>query len=211
MSQQNTNLIIFDFDGTIADSFSVLLEIMNQLAQEGGIPRFTAEQVAQAREMPMREIITALKIPRWRLPFLARKIQKRFAEKIKDVRPVDGIVPVLEGLKAQGRTLGVLSSTRQETIERFMERNQIGAFAFIHSEKNLFGKAKILRKILEGRSSVPAEAVYVGDESRDIDAAHEAEMRSVSVTWGFNSKKMLVQHQPDFLIEKPEELLTINF
>jgi phosphoglycolate phosphatase-like HAD superfamily hydrolase len=203
-------LIIFDFDGTIADSFSIVLEIINQLGVEEGVGQFSPEQIKKARDLPMREVIFQLKISRWRLPFLVRKIQTRFAQKIGKVRPIKGIVPALQALAEKGCILGVLSSTREEILERFMRNNKIDVFTFLHSEKNLFGKAKILKKILKEYRILPSEAMYVGDESRDIDAAKEAGLKSVSVSWGFNSKKMLAEHQPDFLINQPEELLNLN-
>lgn len=202
-------LIIFDFDGTIADSFSVVLEIINQLGVEEGVGQFSPEQIKKARDLPMREVIFQLKISRWRLPFLVRKIQTRFAQKIGEVQPIEGIVPALQALFEKGCTLGILSSTREEILERFMRNNKIDVFTFLHSEKNLFGKAKILKKILKEYRILPSEAVYVGDESRDIDAAKEAGLESVSVSWGFNSKKMLAEHQPDYLFDRPEELLEI--
>jgi phosphoglycolate phosphatase-like HAD superfamily hydrolase len=202
-------LIIFDFDGTIADSFSVLLSIINELSDEEGIARFSSEQITQARDLPMREVILQLKISRWKLPFLTRRIQAKFAQKIDKVRPIEGIISVLEKLKSAGNILGVLSSTQKEILDQFMRENKITAFTFVHSEKNLFGKAKILKKILKEYALAPSEAVYVGDESRDIDAAKEAGLEMVAVSWGFNSKKMLAGHQPDFLINQPEELLKI--
>ncbi|MCX6762070.1 MAG: HAD hydrolase-like protein [Candidatus Moranbacteria bacterium] len=202
-------LIIFDFDGTIADSFSVLVEIINELSKEEGLDQFSADQIEKARDLPMREIIFQLKLSKWKLFFLARKIQKKFAQKISQVRPIEGIVPVLAALKEKGYVLGVLSSSRKEILDQFMRNNKIAVFTFMHSEKNLFGKAKILKKILKEYAFVPSEAVYVGDESRDIDAAKEAEMESVSVSWGFNSKKMLAENKPDYLIDKPEGLLEI--
>ena len=203
-------LIIFDFDGTIADSFPVLLGVFNQLVEERGMARFSAEKIEEARNLSMREIIFQLKISRWKLPFLARKIQKEFAQRISQVQPISGIIPVLCVLKEAGYLLGVVSSTRKETLEQFMRNNQIDVFTFVHGEKNLFGKAKILKKILKEYAILPSQAAYVGDESRDIDAAKEAGVKSASVSWGFNSKKMLAKHQPDYLIDKPEELLAIN-
>lgn len=207
---QEVKIIIFDFDGTIADSFSVLYEIIKQLAGDEGIFEFSAGQIAKARDLPMREVIFQLKISKWRLPFLARKIQKLFAKRISEVLPIDGIIPVLNVLKKRGYVLGVLSSTHKEILEQFMKNNQVDVFTFLHSERNVFGKAKILKKILKDYKFKSAEAVYVGDESRDIDAAREVGMRCVSVSWGFNSKKMLKKYKPNYLIDKPEELLTIK-
>jgi HAD superfamily hydrolase (TIGR01509 family) len=208
MPKLKIKIIIFDFDGTIADSFSVLAEIINELSRAEGFGVFSADQIEKARDLPMREIIFKLKISKWKLFFLARKIQKQFAQKILQVQPIAGIIPVLQELKKRGYMLGVLSSTRKDILEQFMRNNKIDVFTFVHSERNLFGKAKILKKILKEYQFEPSEAIYVGDESRDIDAAKEARMRVVAVGWGFNSRKMLERKQPDYLLNEPNELLT---
>ncbi len=50
---------------------------------------------------------------------------------------------------------------------------------------------------------------YVGDEVRDVVAARQAQVKSIAVTWGFNTLTALQQAQPHALIEQPQELLTI--
>ncbi len=210
MPNLKTKIIIFDFDGTIADSFLTLVEIVNELGKTEGIGVFSADQIKKARDLPMREIIFQLKISKWKLFFLARKIQKKFAQKISQVGPVAEIIPTLQELKKSGFILGVLSSTRKEILEQFMRNNKIDVFTFIHSERNLFGKAKILKKILNEYHFDPSEAVYVGDESRDIDASREANVRVAAVSWGFNSRKMLEKNRPDYLFDTPEELLALK-
>ena len=53
------------------------------------------------------------------------------------------------------------------------------------------------------------DVLYVGDETRDITAAKKAKIKVVAVTWGFSSRKGLEKYKPDFLIDKPEELLEV--
>ena len=53
------------------------------------------------------------------------------------------------------------------------------------------------------------EIVYVADETRDIEAAKKAKVRIISVTWGFNSREILKKQNPDFLVDRPEEILRI--
>ncbi len=49
----------------------------------------------------------------------------------------------------------------------------------------------------------------MGDETRDIEAAKKSKIKIVAVTWGFNSSNVLAQHQPDFLIDIPQQLTEI--
>jgi len=49
--------------------------------------------------------------------------------------------------------------------------------------------------------------IYVGDETRDIRSARKSQIPIVAVTWGFNATEILSQHQPDYLVDHPSELL----
>jgi phosphoglycolate phosphatase len=73
----------------------------------------------------------------------------------------------------------------------------------------LFGKNKIITNILKRRHLEKEETCYIGDEDRDIEAAKKAGVKSAAVTWGFNTKKRLASINPDFLITKPSDILTI--
>ncbi|HLB58081.1 MAG TPA: HAD hydrolase-like protein, partial [Gammaproteobacteria bacterium] len=53
------------------------------------------------------------------------------------------------------------------------------------------------------------ETFYIGDETRDIQAAKKNHIYSIAVTWGFNNKKVLAAEKPDFLIDNPKELLAV--
>jgi phosphoglycolate phosphatase-like HAD superfamily hydrolase len=62
---------------------------------------------------------------------------------------------------------------------------------------------------LRKESLNPEEVVYVGDETRDIEAAKKSQIKVIAVTWGFNSKQVLAAQNPDFLIDRPEELIKV--
>lgn len=55
----------------------------------------------------------------------------------------------------------------------------------------------------------PEETIYVGDETRDIEAARKTNIEIIAVSWGYNSKQLLEKQKPDFLIDKPRQLVDI--
>jgi len=71
------------------------------------------------------------------------------------------------------------------------------------------GKPREFRKILKKRGISKDHALYIGDESRDIEAAHAVGMKVISVLWGYNSKQALESHKPDFLADSGEDALEI--
>ena len=66
------------------------------------------------------------------------------------------------------------------------------------------------KKLLKKYKTDKSQTFYIGDETRDIDAAKKNGIYAVAVTWGFNSEKILLQHQPDFIARRPEDLLNIR-
>jgi phosphoglycolate phosphatase-like HAD superfamily hydrolase len=82
-------------------------------------------------------------------------------------------------------------------------------FSFIYSGTALFGKHKVLRKFLRKNNLAPEDVIYVGDETRDIEASMKIRIKVVAVSWGFNSAQALAAQNPDFLIHHPRELVEV--
>ena len=97
----------------------------------------------------------------------------------------------------------------KKDIKVFLKNNGLNFFGFIYTESNLFGKGRALNNLLIKHRLDPEETIYIGDEVRDIEAAKKAGIKIISVSWGFNSAKLLQKAKPDFLINKPKELLQL--
>ena len=75
---------------------------------------------------------------------------------------------------------------------------------FIYSANTLFGKDKIIKKLIKQYQLPLERTYYVGDETRDIEAAKKSNVQVVAVTWGFNSADVLARYKPDYLIDNPK-------
>ncbi|MDX2100769.1 MAG: HAD-IA family hydrolase [Leptolyngbyaceae cyanobacterium bins.59] len=205
-----TSVVVFDFDGTIADTLDAVVHIANHLADEFGYQPVGAEEVKRLRHMSSREVIQQSKIPFIKIPFLVRKVRTELKAQIPTLKPVSGMPETLKQLKQQGNRMGIITSNSEENVIAFLKSNEMkDAIDFVYSGVSLFGKGRLIRRFLK-ESNLPAESVlYVGDETRDIEAAKRAGTRAVAVTWGFNSREVLTSHRPDFLVDRPEELIAI--
>lgn len=202
--------IIFDFDGTIADSLSLVVEIANEiLGKKNGKNLLTSELLSELRNKSAKDIMQFLKIPIWKLPFILIRGKKLFKDRIGSVKCFPHMKETLQKLKDQGLELGILSSNVKETIESFLHDNEIREFDFVYSERNIFGKSEALKNLLNRYNLEKVEVIYVGDEVRDIEACKKAGIEVISVTWGFNSKEVLEKNNPDYLVKSPKELLKI--
>lgn len=204
------SLIIFDFDGTIAKTIEPLFEIVNNLSEEYKINRITKEMAARIREEGPREIIKESGVSYWRLLFLVNRIKRELGKIIENVHVVENLPNQLQQLKASGCTLGIITSDSRDNVERFLKRKEIfHFFDFIYPGAGIWGKGPIIRKALRKKKLQATDAVYVGDEIRDIKAAREANVKVISVCWGFNTANALQKNNPDHLIHEPDELIKI--
>lgn len=200
-------LILFDFDGTLADSFSATLAIANRLAAKYGYPPLSEAEATLLRNQSLRQILRESRVPLRRLPSWMRELKQEQQQEIPKMKPPPGLTEALSELKEQGIPLGIVTSNSRENVRLFLKRNGWDSwFDHLESGSSLFGKARLIKRLLEEISQPPARVFYVGDEERDVEAARRANIRSIAVTWGFNSRDVLARSQPDHLIDRPDQL-----
>lgn len=203
-------VILFDFDGTLADTLDAIVKITNRLSLEFGYQPVSPEDILQLKQLSSKEIIQQSGVSLFQLPFLLRKVRTELNREIQSFSLIPGMKEVLIELHQQGNHLGIVTSNALENVHLFLENNEVhNLFDFIYSEMKIFGKSKVIKRFLKREGLKPDEVVYVGDETRDIEAAHQTQIKMIAVSWGFNSPEILASHQPDFLIHTPPELITV--
>ncbi|PSB39723.1 carotenoid oxygenase [filamentous cyanobacterium Phorm 46] len=202
-------VIIFDFDGTLADTIDILLSISNRLSAEFGFKSATKEELAQLSNLTSSQILRYSGISIFKFPLLIRKLKAELHNEIPNIQLFPGIKEVLLELTKLGFQLGIITSNSRENVLALLEINGLqGTFTFIYSGST-FGKHKVIKKWLKKEHINPEKVIYVGDETRDIDAAKKTGIKIIAVSWGFNSKSALAAQNPDFLIERPQQLIEI--
>ena len=202
-----TKVLLFDFDGTIADTRKIAHGILNDMSQEFGFRALPLDHLENARDMGTKEFIRHLGISTWRVPSIARRGLELLHERMEMVNPIEGIPEVLATLHGRGHRIGILTSNSEANVNAFLKRHNLPYFYFVRTSSKLFGKAREMKRVSRAESVTPAEILYVGDETRDIEAAKESGLRMAAVTWGYNSESALAALNPDHLLKSPSELL----
>ncbi len=202
-------VLVFDFDGTIADTFWQGLEILNKMAPEFGFRPLTEADLPKARDMTTRQLMRFLGIPSRKLPTIGRRGVKELRARIGEVQPLSGMPEVLRALHARGLRLGIVTSNSEENVGIFLRNHDLEIFDFVRSSSRLLGKAREIRQAMKQQGFGVAETLYVGDETRDIEACKRAGLHCVAVTWGYNSGKVLGAQSPHAMVDRPEELLEL--
>jgi phosphoglycolate phosphatase len=203
-------VIIFDFDGTIADTLDALVAIANHLAADFGYAPITTTELSYLRNLNSRQIIKYSGISWLKIPFLMKKVKSELKGKIHELKPIAGIQESLVSLKNEQCRLGIITSNSSDNVRDFLRNNELDSlFDFIYSGVTIFGKTTTINNALKQYNLSPKQVIYVGDETRDIEASQKANIKVVAVAWGFNSQEALARQNPDFLIHQPGELLQV--
>jgi len=199
-------VVIFDFDGTLADTFPITSEIFKTIIKEYGYKEINNEDIQKLREMTPIQIISHFKFPIWKVPELIGKVRDKTADFVEDIKPFKGINKMLNDLKKRNIKLGILTSNSKKTVDAFLKHKEFPKFEFIESELSIFKKPDHLKKVISKYKFKRDEVIYVGDEVRDINAAKHAGIDVAAVTWGYNKKHILQKNKPTFLANSPAEL-----
>jgi phosphoglycolate phosphatase len=198
--------VIFDLDGTIADSFSTIVAIFHQLTHRK--QPVTVKEMAQLRRLSLLDIAEAEHIPKWRIPFLVIVGRRRMAQRLFQVQVFAGMTDVIKELHADGHQLFIMSSNSTMNVNKFLRNHELtGYFKKTYGGVGLFSKARAFRRIMRQNNFAPGDCLYVGDEVRDIEGSREADVACISVSWGFNDPELLREQQPFALVDTPKKLL----
>ena len=202
--------LIFDFDGTLADSLDQSRQVGNVLAPRFGLQPVSLETFAALRELTVAEIQKQLKIPTWKIPLFLFFFRREMLQRLPSLNCVEGMPNVLKQLQEKQVQLGILTSNTLSNVNAFLEHHQLRSyFQFVDGGVRILGKGQRLRRLLKQNNLDPRYVFYVGDEIRDVLAAQQVGIQSVAVTWGFNTSEALRSLQPTFLIDHPLQLLEI--
>jgi len=202
--------LIFDFDGTIADTLEESRRVFNQLAPDYGLREIGRDEIPALRHLSLKKLLHRYGISKRHVPSLLARGTSMLRARIADLPLIEGMEELLPALRRQAGAFGVLTSNASANVDLFLRAHGLrDLFTFISSTSKLTGKPKHLRAIRKTFSLQTEEMLYIGDEIRDIRAARKVGIAVAAVTWGFNSKEALAAENPDFLIDSSEEFLTL--
>jgi phosphoglycolate phosphatase len=202
-----SSAVIFDFDGTIADSFLATLKVVYGAAHKNkSLPR---EDISRLRAMSLRQLLQTLGVSWWHAILIMRRIRRLINGPMNEALVVPGMTEVIRALETKHK-LFILSSNSLTNVRDFLQRHEIDTcFTDITGNAYPFSKKHKLVKMIRQNDLLNDQIWYVGDEPQDIKAAKKASIKSVAVTWGYSNVHMLETQQPDVLVFSPDELISL--
>lgn len=214
MAQRRRDVVLFDLDGTVLDTYAAILDSLqyatrtvlgaalpdDQLVSMVGQPLVTQMRVfAEGDEGLAQRLLTTYRA------YNEEGLDERIA-------PFAGIPEALENLRGRGFTVGVVTSKRrglaEQSLIHFGLRDGLACVRGVEDSAAHKPDPDPLLRAAEALGADAARCLYVGDSPFDLQAAHAANMPSVGVAWGkFFSREQLEPECPSVLIDEPTELV----
>lgn len=205
---KNTKYIVFDFDGTLADTIDLAINIFNKIAHEYNLKEIKEEDKLALSTQKPKDLLKIYDITKIKVVLLLLRIRKEMGLHLNELKIVNDIKEALQELKDAGFRLGILTSNSKNNVGAFLDNNGLSDLIdFIYSGKSLFGKDKVMKSMLDQERISKEDIIYVGDEIRDIEACKKVGIPVISVTWGLNKTDVLEALSPDQIANSPKELL----
>jgi len=206
--------LIFDFDGTIANTLPYTFSKIIELAKTLKVKDFKEKEIIEKiRSLSPQELFSQLSVSWLKMPLViweVKKAQKKLYDKMDKIKIFPGIKKLLKELKKKGIKIYIYSSNLKKNIVRFLEKEKINQyFENVYVGRNLLGKDKDLLNILKKEGLKTDEVYYIADEIRDILACQKAKIKMIGVSWGFAKSETLKKAGADLIIKKPSEILKI--
>ncbi len=199
-------MVIFDFDGTLADSAQWFFDVINDVARRYRFRQTSPEEREALRSKSTREIMKALGISAWKVPFIARHMRRRVGRHAHEIPAFPWVGALFSELHEAGVIIAIISSNTEPNIVKVLGPEAIEKVSAFGGGTSLFGKASKFARMVKRHGLSPSEVVSVGDELRDIEAARKCGMHSIAVTWGLASGEALREARPDSLVSDVETL-----
>jgi phosphoglycolate phosphatase len=203
-------ILIFDFDGVLAESLPVMLAFASQVCEELGHPRkATGEDLEALDRMEFTDFGRQLGLPEEKLPSFASRNFALFNSRTDPLPIFPGMCEAVSRLSERFK-IAIVTGNSKTTVQKFLDHHHLSAAVdLILSAEDPGGRADKISQVKELLGDSDAEVMMIGDAVSDIQAARRAGVKSLAVTWGHQSGVKLSNVDPDYLVDSPDMLLSL--
>jgi len=199
-------ILLFDFDGTIVDSIDVALEAYNAIAYDYSLPKMQDKKAfVKLYDDNFYSSLMKLGLLREKIQDFTRELREWFLKCGYGAKLFSGMKEVVNKL-AEKNQLIVITSNIGFTVKGLIKEAGLNIEEVLGGDK----ETSKMKKILSVKKRFPdAELYYIGDTKGDVLEGQRAGVKTIAVSWGYHAREELEKVEPDFIVNKPEELLNI--
>ncbi|MDB5747659.1 MAG: Haloacid dehalogenase [Massilia sp.] len=202
-------LAIFDFDGTLADSFPFFLSVFNEIADQLGFRRIDPAEVERLRHAGTRDMMRHVGMPAWKLPLAAASFKTLMSQNTHRIPLFPQVDHALRELARGAVELTIVSSNSEDNVRRVLGPDLALLISQYECGASIFGKTSRIRKVLQRAAVAPGAALYIGDQALDAQAARKAGVAFAAVHWGYSPIEALRKVAPEHEFDLPASLVAI--
>lgn len=184
-------LVIFDFDGTLADSFGWFVGTINMVAKRFRFKQLDLKRLDEFRGCSAREMMRHADLSMWKLPLVTRKMRRLMSEQIDDIKVFDGIDLLFEKLGSYGVQIAVVTSNSKENVLHVLGPDNTAFISHFGCGVSLFRKRSKVKSVVKTSGVTMDKVLYVGDEIRDAEMAADLGIGFAGVSWGYTKPEAL--------------------
>lgn len=197
MRLRNFDLIAFDWDGTLYDSTKIIARCIQAAVRDVGGTVPTDEAAGYVIGLGLMQALAhaAPDVPPEKYPALGLRYRHHYAAHANDLSLFEGVLPLLDGLRARGHLLAVATGKSRLGLDEALQSVELkGVFDASRTADETAGKPdpRMLHELMAQLDVPPERVLMVGDTTHDLQMALNAACASVGVSYG--------AHQPDAFV-----------
>lgn len=200
-------LVIFDFDGAIANSLEHILFVAKKYAEEHKLkmPLTSFKDLLDARaNLPVTDVFKMMFAKR---STVVKETTERLAEKVRETPLYDGVKEAVGRLRELGMIIGIITTNRAATVKDFLAHNGLSEyFDFVKSSEGDAKTPLLVATIKEHKSGRDHTFYVSGRTDYMLESDVRKVAKSVGAAWGFDSKENFTKAKADHVCQTPEEL-----
>lgn len=190
-------LAIFDFDGTLADSFPFFVRVINQLAEQHDFKKVDLDLVPAYRQCSPRQLMEQVGMPAWKLPFVVKSFNSLMRQNAASISLFEDVDDLLPYLANRDVTLAIVSSNSHENVSRILGPANTKLISQFECGVSIFGKTMRMQNVLRKTGILCHEAISIGDQVTDLETARKVNIAFGAVSWGYGAIESLRAHSPE--------------
>jgi len=202
-----TKTFIFDWSGTLNNNFDCFCQVYELMRKELNGQLLSKKQIKETFTLPYMKF--------WNIHFpdLTKekqdKLYKKFINQVGKLELYPTTIEIIEHLHKSGHNLFVISSDPISTLIPEIKKSTLSDL-FIESLGGIFEKQYAILHLLKKYNLNSKNTYYIGDTSGDIEAGKIAGVKTIGISWGFQTKEKLSKSNPDYLINDIIEIKNLG-
>ncbi len=211
MHTRNFDLIAFDWDGTLFDSTKIIVRCIQSAVRDVGGTMPTDQEAAYVIGLGLMQALAhaAPDVPAEKYPELGARYRHHYAARHDDLVLFDGVLPMLEALKARGFRLAVATGKSRRGLDEALHSAELkGVFHGSRTADETAGKPdpRMLHELMEEFNCLPQRVLMVGDTTHDLQMALNAACPSVGVSYGAHEPEAFAALAPRHVAHSVRDL-----